>query len=711
MWSESSNRDFGFCPPKADPSLAEILDFGLRVFKSAIRIPQSAIFGMTAILVCVGPVWSAETQSTALSRRTQLVIKLAANETLAVRSRFQETPPAIIVEFPAGRVAGMLPERSKVQRGVVEEIQTVYASSTKPGQSRWVQALKIILRGPYKYRLTPERGRIIIDIEHPDSVGREDLELGLPGGTIIAGAMPPALSERFRAMQEALNRARPQSWVWRAGAVPEESLAPVPASVIGQPLPRSPHVRLASTAGSSSPASSSGAARGSADALAIWMWVLGGTGLAGFVGTGWLWRRQVKRAVPQAKTRDTSVPRVPSGIRVIDQLVWRAFERQGYQLVHMVELGEPLGLMRVMVKDGLKAALLCVGEGVFFEKATVEQFVQSMRKAHAEGGFLIAPGSFTVPAQRCAKEHGVTLIAREQLTQLLSEGAVSEYYTKQIQQLHKQLEDAQETLSEYARQLDAIRKQRNEASWFLGEERAKTAQLDANVNELARQLAEAQAQASHWQETATASSKQWEESQWYLGEAQTAARDLDDRLRSLHEAHGQLDERARALTRQCQAMEQQRDEANWYLGEAHAAQETMRHQLQELAEQLVEARRELASTRQALEERERRRAPRSYRPAITIDVDRPDGSSLFQGIPRNISRSGFAFPTDQPFQEVPESLRIRLHLPGSEPINATGRIVWQRQETTDRLHPTGCEFLDIPAKDRNSFEELLATPS
>ncbi|MBI4323297.1 MAG: PilZ domain-containing protein [Candidatus Omnitrophica bacterium] len=644
----------------------------------AFRLALAAGVGVCGL---IAPAWSAETQSTALSRKTQLVIKLAADEVPAVRSRFQDAPPAIIVEFPAGRVAGMLPERSKVQRGVVEEIQTVYASSTKPGQRRWVQALKIILRGPYKYQLTPERGRILIDIEHPDSVGRENLELGLPGGAIIAGAMPPALSERFLAMQEALNRARPQPWIWRAGAAPEAGLAPKPAGLIGQPLPRSTQARSASTAGSSSPPSSSRTPRGRADALTIWMWVLGGMGLAGFAGTGWLWRRQVKRAVPQARTLYTSVPRVPSGIRVIDQLVWRAFERQGYQLVHMVELGEPLGLMRVMVKDGLKAALLCVGDGVFFEKTTVEQFVQSMRKAHMEQGFLIAPGSFTVPAQHCAKEHGVTLIAREQLTQLLSDGAVSEYYTKQIQRLHKQLEDAQETLNEYARQLDAIRKQRNEASWFLGEERAKTAQLDSGVNELARQLAEAQAQASHWQETAQASHKQWEESQWYLGEAQTAARHLDDQLRGLHEAHGALDERARALTQQLQAMEQQRDQANWYLGEARAA----------------------------LEERERRRAPRSYRPAITIDVDRPDGSSLFQGIPRNISRSGFAFPTDQPFQEVPDHLRIRLHLPGSAPINATGRVVWQRQETTDRLHPTGCEFLDIPAQARNRFEELLAT--
>jgi len=669
-------------------------------------------------LIGIAPVWSAETQSTALSRKTQLVIKLAADEVLAVRSRFQATPPAIIVEFPAGRVAGVLPERSKVQRGVVEEVQTVYASSTKPGQSRWVQALKIILRGPYKYQVTPERGRILIDIEYPDSVGREDLELGLPGGTIIAGAMPPVLSERFRAMQEALNHARPQPWVWRASAAPAVSLAAESASLIGQPLPHSPHARSASTASSSSPTSSSREARGSADGLTVWMWVLGGMGLAGFVGTGWLWRRQVKRAVPQAKTLYASVPRVPSGIRVIDQLVWRAFERQGYQLVHMVELGEPLGLMRVMVKDGLKAALLCIGDGVFFEKTTIEQFIQSMRKAHVEQGFLIAPGSFTVPAQRCAKEHGVTLIARDQLTQLLSEGAVSEYYTKQLQRLHKQLEDAQETLNEYARQLDAIRKQRNGASWFLGEERAKTAQLESNVNELTQQLAESQAQASHWQETAQASHKQWEESQWYLGEAQVAARHLDDQLRSLHEAHGQLDERARALTQQLQALEQQRDEANWYLGEARAAQEAVRHQLQafEERERQLEAARE---ARQLAEEElhalrafgERRRAPRSYRPAITIDVDRPDGSSLFQGIPRNISRSGFAFPTDQPFQEVPDHLRIRLHLPGLEPVNATGRVVWQRQETTDRLHPTGCEFLDIPPEARNSFEEWLSTPS
>ena len=74
--------------------------------------------------------------------------------------------------------------------------------------------------------------------------------------------------------------------------------------------------------------------------------------------------------------------RLPSGIILMDQLVWRAFERQGFQLMTELELSPPLGgTLRVMMKDGTKAALLFVRNGPFLEKQTVELFTRALREA------------------------------------------------------------------------------------------------------------------------------------------------------------------------------------------------------------------------------------------------------------------------------------------------------------------------------------------
>ena len=77
--------------------------------------------------------------------------------------------------------------------------------------------------------------------------------------------------------------------------------------------------------------------------------------------------------------------------RMLDQLVWRAFERQGYQLVQTIEANRPTGTIRVIAKEGAKSALMCVGEGSFFEKTLVEQFVRAMRDAQLSQGYLIVP--------------------------------------------------------------------------------------------------------------------------------------------------------------------------------------------------------------------------------------------------------------------------------------------------------------------------------
>lgn len=620
---------------------------------------------------------AAETQSPPQMSTTQLVIQLGTDDAVPVRSRFQPSPPAILVEFPHGLVTGVLPERSAVRRGVVEEIQTLYGMS-KPGQGRWIQGLKVLLRGPYDYEVRAERGRVFIEISHPASIGREQMELGRHGA-IIAGAMPMAITERFEAMQDALNRARPKSFTWRAGSLETAGSAPAP-----QPL-RLTLPNKTSRAVAAVRQTPRKRAPAKADPLAAWMWALGVLGLAGIGGSYALWARRMR---PIQLSRQPS-PSVPSGIRIIDQLAWRAFERQGYQLLHMVELGEPLGLMRVTVKDGAKTALLCVGNGTFFEKTTVEQFLRSMRKAGIEHGILIAPGSFTVPAQRCAKEHGVVLIGREQLTQLLSDGAINEHYIKQVQHLHKQLEDTQEALTASDQQLDAMRRQRNEASWLLGEERAKTSQLDAQVHELANQLNEAKAAAAQLQQTAETSRKQWEESQWYLGEARASAQHLDEQLRALHGSHLQLQDEVRELTQQVTQLERQRQEA---AQQPDAPAEPDRAPLRDIGE--------------------RRRAPRRFHPDITVEILQPDGSRIFEGIPQNISRTGLGFETDALPSGPEDRVNVRLYLPETvAPVEAAARLVWQRrpeQLNGHQRHQTGCEFLDIPVEGRSIFEAILA---
>ena len=691
---------------------------------STFHIPHATIFWSSVVLWfygATGPVWAAETRSSPVTSTTQLVVTLATDEILPVQSRFERTPPTIVVEFPAGRVAGTLPERSMVQRGAIEEIRTVYASATKPVETRWVQALKIQLRGPYTYKVRAQPGRIVIDLEHPAAITSGDLEVGLAGGTVISGTLPPAFNERFRAMQEALNRARPHPWVWRASSASGSNAAPIaePPSLIGKPLPRSSTSQAFSSAASARASQPARTAQGppslprGTEAFAGWIWLMSAIGLAGLAGTLWLWRQQVVDPAARRALIGQPALRVPSSIRVIDQLVWRAFERQGYQLLHMVELGEPLGLMRIMAKDGRKAALLCVGNGAFFEKTTVEQFLQSLRKAQAEYGFLVAPGSFTVPAQRYAKEHGVTLMGRDQLTQLLSDGAVSEYYTKQIQQLHKQLEDAQATLNEYAQQLDTIRRQRNEASWFLGEERSKTANLEAQVNEVSQQLRHWQAQAEQWQQAADATHKRWEESQWYLGEARASGQHADEQLRALRETFMQLEQRHQEMTAQLHAVERQRDESNWYLGEARSAHEALQQQTQGLADQLEAER----SHRHALEAEltamrassDRRRASRLCPPDVTIEVWRSDGIPVFRGTPLNVSRSGFGFGGEQPLHEASGRLRVHLSRSGLEhPVEAASRLVWQRRDDgANGRSLNGCEFLDLSDEDRATLEQIL----
>ena len=368
-------------------------------------------------------------------------------------------------------------------------------------------------------------------------------------------------------------------------------------------------------------------------------------------------------------TLQASSVRVPAGVVLVDQLVWRAFERQGYQLVTETELTQPLlGTLRVIMKDGAKAALLFVGQGPLFEKQTVERFLRAMRKADAAQGFLVAAGSFTVPAQRIAKEHQVVLIEREQLTELLSTGAGSESFTKQLEQSRVRFEEVQETLRQYANELDTLRRQRNEASWSLGEERAKSAKLEAQFAELGQQFSRYDATITRWEQDALALRKRWEEGQWYLGEGQSRIRYLESQLGELQ--------------RQLEASADRRG--------------ALQHTLDRLTQEL-----------QALRTYgERRRRVRAMIPETAVELVYGEDGSVLEASPRDISSGGVGLAFDRPIT-ANTSMRVRLRLPGREPIASKAKLMWQRSEGEPARYQSGCRLIGLSASTRALIEQLV----
>lgn len=684
---------------------------------------------VAAVLLCLcwgvgNPAWSAETQPELATSKTRLVVKLATEEALPIRSRFQDEPPTIVIEFPPGRVVGVLPEHSKIQQGVIEAISTSYASGKRPAETRWIRQLAIELRNRYPFQVTAERGRIVVEIEHPADVMSEAVEVGVGDVPMIVGTRPSLMSERFRAMEAALDQTHPIRWMWQAGAAPTGSLELTSAAGSVS----SPSVPRPASPGPTPPVRSQRAPSHRADILR-WLGILAGIGLI-VMGSRWL-RHRARRMTARRASRP-SAPRLPSAVHVIDQLVWRAFERQGYQLLQTDPLAEPLGVLRVVLKEDVKTALLVVGEEPFLEKTSVEQFVNAMSAAKLQQGILVAAGSFTVPAHRCAQIHRITLIGRDQLTELLSDGIMNEQAIKQLQQLQSQLDETKQAVNQYTQQMDVLRRQRNEASWFLGEERAQTAKLQTYIGELNQQIRYWQIQAEQWQHTAQRTQKQWEESEWYLGEARAVARHLEEQLTATQASCAQLEERQRTLMAELQDAERQRHDTESHLQESRAAQESLRQQVEQLITQFAQAQDRLHDMQGSLDEAqrrlqeeeaarrlleverspspasvERRQAARVCREDVTIEVRRPnDGAVLFCGSPLNVSRTGVGFQAQDSIEGFPDSLTIRFTLPKRKrPLEATSRVVWQRLDPLTNHRLVGCELGDMPERSR----QLLST--
>ena len=657
---------------------------------------------------------AAETTDPMPMTKTFLTLKVDAQEPLTIRSTFQERPPTITLTFSGQRVIAALPERSPVAQGVIQAVTARYEGVRAPrtASRRTLRSLDIVLTAPYSFRVRSEAGRVVVEIEHPTSIGSTSVEVGLRGGTVISGIGRVEVSDRFRAMQEAMERAASASWTFQANSAPQGVAAP---EMI---LPSSPQAGI-SAAGSSAAARLPQPADRVRSAWwpSAWLLLLAMTGLIGFGAWRFL-TGLVHAANGSAITRGRS-QRVPSGVMLIDQLVWRAFERQGYHLILETELIQPLiGTLRIVTKEGPKSALLFLGHGPFFEKQTVERFIHIMRDANVEQGLLIASGSFTVPAQRLAKERRVTLIGREQLTELLSAGAGSEYFTKQLAQSQARLEETKETLRQYAGELDTLRRQRNEASWYLGEEREKTGKLEVQLEELTQQLRRYEIDIHRWEQDAAALRKQWTESQWYLGESAARVRHMEAQLSALQD-----------VAKHVESAERARDEMKWYLGEEQTKTESLHAQLVSLQQHLDDAARrettlqgELARLGQALESLRtcgnRRARLRAAIPQAFIELFNGEETPIFSGMPRDLSGSGVGLETDR---ELPafQSVRVRLRLPGQErPVTSRARLMWHRAEGQPTTYRGGCKFIGVSASTRARIEQLVeetwksaATPS
>jgi hypothetical protein len=648
---------------------------------------RALLLAVSAVLAAAPFASGAETDSPTARNTTTIAITLATADTVPVKSSFNASRTTIHIRFPRRRVTALLPERVSVASGAIQAIEADYGDGGPSETGRFVDAIRIILNGAFPHRVRSEPGRVVVDIDHPISVGGASMEVGMGSGQIVRNAHAATVSARFRAMQEALALARPLSLVVTAPpspaaqeASPQADPAPAPPALSAQPLPpERPSPRPAVPAAG----------------LALFA----GLTLAA-AGTWWL----VQRPLEQVSAGQNF--RLPSGVMLIDQLVWKAFARQNYRLVEERELTHPpLGTLRIIEKDGAKSALLFVGAGRFFEKQTVERFIKAMREARVERGFLAASGSFTIPAQRVAKDRGITLIGRDELVELLSMGAGNEYFSRQLEQSRAQLEDARHAAQQHAAELDILRQQRNEASWHLGEERAKSAALEARLQGLTEDVRKYEADLQRWEAEADSLRKQWEESQWYLGEARQRNRHLDGQIASFQD-----------LARRADAVERERDEALAQLTDERAKQTPLAARLEELERELDASKARsliLETSLNRLQEDlvayqslgDRRQAGRVQIPEGTVEVtngNHHNGAAMLY----DVSEAGVGLETDEALPEK-TPVRLRVSVQGNTSFEARGRIVWQRLDGTNGRYRSGCRLTRPAAATRAALAALL----
>ena len=650
---------------------------------------------------------AAQTNGSTISGKTVLVLKLDTPEPLDIRTAFLESPPTLTIEFPAHRVTGSLPDRAAIGQGIIQEILTRYEAGVNRQSERFIQGVDIRLNAPYAYHVRSEAGRVVIEITHPPTKNPEAFEVGMSGSTIITSLGAPRLSDRFRAMQEALAKATPSPWTLRWSSSP----APAPGQPEPTPTPRPGATPMKAGRPQADVGRAAPATRRPQGGGAWWQWlIIGGGFLLGVWGAWILQRRGTANWPWPSQPMSGTGSRGSSALALLDQLVWQAFERQGYQMVRTLALAQPPGTLRLIMREGAKTGLLCVGNGPFYEKQTIERFIAVLREANIERGFLVAAGAFTVPAQRLAKEHRIELLGRSELIELLSIGATTEYVSKQLERLQTRLEEARETLHQYAGELDTLRRQRNEASWYLGEERAKAGKLEADLETFRRELRQQHAEIQRWEHEAATLRKHWEESEWYLGESRSRVSHLETQLTALQEAA------ARA-----EVAEHEQEELGRAFEDEQLRMAALEAQLRGLQQALTQAEQQAQTWKQeleALKEKlavsaepdDRRQFTRRRIPEALVELRQNGQDPLFRGAPRDLSGMGLGLESEC---EIPAhtSLRVRLMLPGFDPIESKARLIWQRADLDTSRYQSGCRLLGLSPTARRRIDELVKQSS
>ncbi|MBI2093168.1 MAG: PilZ domain-containing protein [Candidatus Omnitrophica bacterium] len=631
---------------------------------------------------------AAETTDPAPQNTTRILLKIGSADPLAVQATYQDSPPTINISFPGQTVMGSVPERTVFARGPVRSILARYESSQESAE-RFLRGLQIVLSGAFPYRVRSEPSQVVVELDHPASFASAALEVQIRRGTIIQGREHRQVSERFRAMQAALDQALPTPWSFHLEQKQSSMVTTVPkAQAIA--LLQPPQTSFGSQAtGKFLPQPSLSQASfvimffGLA-ALTIWLFFIG------LVSSGS--RRQKTQRVAS---------RVPSGIVLMDQLVWRAFEQQGYRLILEQPFGEGLcATVRLMAKDNTTAALCVLSEGALVEKQTIDRCARVCRALNAPKAFLVAPAAFTVPAQRVAQERGLTLIGRDQLTELLGTGAKQEALAQQLARQNAQLSQTQEVLQQSVTEADLLRRQRNEASWYLGEERARSAQVALQLEELQEQLRRHQDACHRLEQDVLTWRQRWDESQWYLGEARVRIQYLENQWASLSE-----------MAKQAECLAQEKEQISEQLAEEQSKRKAAENTVAALKEQLNQARQSLERLGYELNRwqtlGERRRKQRVLPQDSGVEILLGETEEPVRGSLKDVSLTGIGIETSQKLPEA-SGFSLRLSLPGMEPVLCRARRVWQDESQNQRnIWRSGFQFSRLSRDSRKCIRASI----
>jgi chromosome segregation ATPase len=156
----------------------------------------------------------------------------------------------------------------------------------------------------------------------------------------------------------------------------------------------------------------------------------------------------------------------------------------------------------------------------------------------------------------------------------------SEEITKKIEMNKSKLGDSFDDLvcsvvDEIARHTNGMRKELEDAQWFLGEERTRRQQLEAQLDEKSQYI--------HKMEEYLQRQKQhYDEAQWYLGEERGSRHAIEQTLQATQKQCQELAQQLEQSKGEIQSLQSELRNAQWYLGEERARRESLETQLKSI---------------------------------------------------------------------------------------------------------------------------------